>query len=215
MKAIFFDLDGTLTDSGEGIMNCAAVAFQHLQLPVPDRQALRVFVGPPLDDSFLRFGVPKEKVWEAITAFRARYAVKGKFENFPYEGIPQVLKKLQDMGYPLYVATSKPETLAKEVMTHFGLTLYFEAICGATMDGSRSTKEDVITYLLEQIGGADDPIMVGDTVYDVLGAAAHQIPAVGVAWGYGSPEEMKKAGAIAIAYTPAELLNLIKKEQAL
>ena len=211
MKAIFFDLDGTLTDSGEGIMNCATAAFEHLKMEIPSRQALRAFVGPPLSETFAKFGVSPDKIQEAISAFRKHYTVTGKFENFPYEGIPGLLKALQTAGYPLYVATSKPETMAKEIMEHFHLSSYFTLICGATLDSSRATKEEVIAYLLQQIGGAESPLMVGDTVYDVLGAAAHGIPTIGVSWGYGSENEMISAGAVSIAHTPEELLKLIQK----
>ena len=209
MKPIFFDLDGTLTDSGEGIMNCAAAAFTHLGMAVPERQRMRVFVGPPLSSTFSDFGVPAHRIDEAIAAFRARYSVTGKFENFPYPGIPELLHQLQQAGYPLYVATSKPESLAHEVMEHFDLSRYFTLICGATMDSSRVCKEDVISYLLQQIGPVADPIMVGDTVYDVVGAAAHSIPTVGVSWGYGDAAQMRQAGAVSIAHSPQELFEIL------
>ena len=208
-KAIFFDLDGTLTDSGEGIMNCATLALEHFGLPVPQRQQMRVFVGPPLDQTFMKFGVPADKTEEAIRVFRSRYTTVGKFENFPYPGIRQLLDALQARGHRLFVATSKPEGLAKEVLRHFELDSYFEIICGATLDGSRSHKADVITYLLAQAKDVSNTVMVGDTAYDVIGAAEHGIGCIGVAWGYGLVEDMEKAGAVAIAKTPEELLDLL------
>ena len=209
MKSILFDLDGTLTDSGEGILNCATLALEHFGIPVPSRQEMRVFVGPPLDQTFLKFGVPADRIDEAIRVFRSRYLTVGKFENFPYPGIPELLQTLHRQGFPLYVATSKPESTAIEVLEHFGLATYFEKICGATMDSSRITKEQVIAYLLEQIGSKQDAVMVGDTAFDVTGAAAFGIPTVGVAWGYGCVEEMQTAGAVAIAQTPEALLRLL------
>jgi len=210
-KTILFDLDGTLTDSGEGIMNCAALALTHFGLPVPDRAAMRVFVGPPLDETFIKFGVPADKADEAIAVYRSRYTTVGKFENFPYPGIEQLLKKLKQQGHRLFVATSKPEAMSIEILSHFGLAEYFEMICGATLDGSRSRKADVIAYLLARTGGAENMVMVGDTHLDILGAAAHGIPAIGVAWGYGETEDMANAGAIAIAHSVDELLALLNQ----
>ena len=209
-KTILFDLDGTLTDSGEGIINCVILGLEHFRLPVPDREALRVFVGPPLHDTFVKFGVPEDQADEAVRVYRSRYNTVGKFENTPYPGIYELLQFLRNNGHTLLVATSKPESLAVEIMDKFELSKYFHRICGASLDRSRSTKEDVIAYLLAQNGGAEDMVMVGDTAFDVLGAAAHGIPTIGVSWGYGSVEEMVAAGAKAIAYTMDELLALLK-----
>ena len=208
-KAIFFDLDGTLPDSGEGIMNCATLGLQHFGLPVPSREEMRVFVGPPLDQTFIKFGVPEDKTDEAIAVFRSRYRTIGKYENFPYPGIREALQTLKAQGHRLFVATSKPEVLANEVLEHFGLSEVFEQIAGATLDGSRSHKADVITYLLGLTGDVGQTIMVGDTAFDVLGAAQHGIPTIGVSWGYGEVPDMEKAGAIAIAHTMEELIFLI------
>ena len=210
-KAVFFDLDGTLTDSGEGIINCATLALEHFGLPVPTREEMRVFVGPPLDQTFLKFGVPADKTQEAIDVFRGRYLVVGKFENFPYPGIREALQTLKDQGHRLFVATSKPEVTALEVLEKFELTQYFEQIVGATMDGSRSHKADVIAYLLQQTGDVGQTLMVGDTAFDVIGAAAHGISTIGVSWGYGQVADMEKAGAIAIANTMDELIALINQ----
>ena len=117
-RAIFFDLDGTLTDSGPGIINCAQLALAHFGIQVPDRDQLRVFVGPPLRQSFARFGVPPASLDEAIARFRARYVPIGKFENTPYPGIAGLLDRLQGAGYRLFVATSKPQVTAQEVLEH-------------------------------------------------------------------------------------------------
>ena len=209
-KTILFDLDGTLTDSGEGIINCAALALEHFGLEVPDRDTMRVFVGPPLHETFIRFGVPADKTDEAIRVYRSRYVPIGKFENTPYPGIRQLLEQLKADGHTLYVATSKPENMSVEILEHFDLAKYFDAICGATLDKTRSSKEDVIAYLLAENGRADNMVMVGDTIYDIIGAAAHGISAIGVDWGYGKSEDMVKAGAKAIAYTPEELLKLLQ-----
>ncbi|MBQ9837923.1 MAG: HAD-IA family hydrolase [Oscillospiraceae bacterium] len=210
-KAILFDLDGTLTDSGEGIINCASLALRHFGLSVPSREEMRVFVGPPLDHSFRCFGVPADKTDEAIAVYRSRYTTVGKFENFPYPGIRQLLEKLKNDGHRLFVATSKPEGLSVEILTKFELAEFFELICGATLDSSRSKKADVIAYLLEKIGGADNAVMVGDTAFDVIGAKAHGIDTIGVAWGYGAVADMVDAGAAAIADSPEALYDMLSK----
>lgn len=208
-KAILFDLDGTLTDSGEGIMNCAELALRHFGLPVPDRQTMRVFVGPPLDQTFIKFGVPADKTDEAIAVYRSRYLTVGLFENAPYPGIEELLRKLQDNGHRLFVATSKPEATSIRIMEKFDLVKYFEQICGATYDGSISTKEEVIAHLLGRIGDPGQCLMVGDTTFDIIGAKAHGIETIGVSWGYGKVTDMEKAGAKAIAYAMDELYDLL------
>ena len=204
-KRIIFDLDGTLTDSGEGILNSVEMTLRHFALPVPDRQALRGFVGPPLRDTFIEHGVPEDRVEEAILIYRSRYNTIGKFENWPYPGIPKMLEKLQKLGYSLVVATSKPEDTAVEIMNKFQLSQYFDEICGATADGSRDKKSKVIAYLLSKLDHTGNVWMVGDTAFDVIGATVHGIPTIGVSWGYGKIESMIDAGAIAIVHTVDEL----------
>lgn len=209
-KAILFDLDGTLTDSGEGIINCAALALEHFGIPVPSREEMRVFVGPPLHDTFRKFGVPADKTGEAVEVYRSRYNPIGKYENTPYPGIRELLEALTQQGHRLYVATSKPEEMSRDILAHFDLAQYFTLICGASLDTSRSTKDAVIAYLLEQSGEQTHMVMVGDTLYDILGAKAHGIPGIGVSWGYGKVSEMVEAGAVAIADTPQQLLEILE-----
>ena len=208
-KTILFDLDGTLTDSGEGIINCVIPALKHFGLPVPPREELRVFVGPPLRDSFIRFGVKPEDAEEAVAIYRKRYVPTGMFENTPYPGIHALLAALREAGHTLYVATAKPEEMATAILEKFQLAPYFHMICGASMDDTRDSKDKVIAYLLERTDDASNAIMVGDTAYDVLGAAEHGIPTIGVSWGYGTVEDMEKAGAKAIVHSPAQLLDML------
>ena len=209
-KAILFDLDGTLTDSGEGIINCAIITLEHYGLSVPSREEMRVFVGPPLHDTFIEFGVPEEQVDEAIAIYRKRYVPIGAYENTPYPGVENLLDTLQKEGCRLYVATSKPEAMSIKILEHFDLAKYFTKICGAANDRSRNTKEAVISYLLEQTGEKGNMIMVGDTVYDVEGAKALGIPCIGVSWGYGEVADMEKAGAVSIAHSMEELLSALR-----
>lgn len=210
MKQILFDLDGTLTDSGEGIIRCAQETLSHFGLPVPTKEALRVIVGPPLRQSFLRFGIRPEDIDKAVEIYRQHYVAHGKFENFPYPGIEQLLQRLKNDGHHLYVATSKPETMSIEILEHFGLAKYFDIICGASPDCSRDTKAKVIQHLLTQISPIPGKIiMVGDTVYDVEGANELQIPAIGVSWGYGIVDDMRQAGAMGIADSMDQLYQQI------
>lgn len=209
-KTVLFDLDGTLTDSGEGIINCATLALRHFGLPIPAYEDMRTFVGPPLRDSFIRFGVPADQTDEAIRVYRSRYIPTGMFENTPYPGVRELLEALRAEGYTLYVATSKPEEMSVTILKKFDLAKYFHRICGASIDSSRSTKDAVIAYLLESSGAKEDMVMVGDTKYDILGAKTHGIPAIGVGWGYGKVEEMEEAGAVGIADSMEQLLGLIR-----
>lgn len=211
-RSILFDLDGTLTDSGEGILNSAAYALEQLNVPVPSREEMRVFVGPPLHETFVKFGVPRELAEEAVRLYRVRYIPIGKYENHPYPGIRELLETLQSRGHRLYVATSKPEGMSIDILEHFDLAKYFIRICGASMDASRTAKDAVIAYLLEETGEAGNMVMVGDTEFDVLGAKTHGIPCIGVSWGYGETAAMEAAGAAAIAQDTEELLALLDTE---
>lgn len=211
MKTILFDLDGTITDSGDGIINCALFALEHFHLPLPDRETMRAFVGPPLHETFVKFGVPEDRADEAVAVYRERYIPTGMFENKPYPGVDELLSSLKNQGHKLLIATSKPEWMAVDILKHFGLDKYFDSICGATMDTSRTSKDAVIGYLLSKNDTAENMIMVGDTEFDVLGAAKHNIPCIGVSWGYGSTEQMISAGAIAVVNTMKELYEYLSK----
>lgn len=208
---LFFDLDGTLTDSGEGIMNSAVYALSLLGLPVPDAHELRKMVGPPLSAGFGSLGVPEALIEDAIRLYRENYHGKGgKYQNSVYPGIPEMLQQLKKQSFRLYVATSKPEGLAREIMTHFKLDGYFEYIAGASMDHSRENKDDVLRYLIDTVGGTGESVMIGDTHYDVTGAKNLGLPCIGVTWGYGDAESMLISGAVALADSPSELAELLR-----
>lgn len=209
MKHLLFDLDGTLTDSGEGIIRCGQETLAHFGLEVPDYDDLRPMVGPPLRDSLRRFGISEENMDEAIEVYRVAYVDHGQYENFPYPGIEDLLKRLCADGHKLYVATSKPEVMAQHILKHFGLDRYFNVICGSTLDGNRITKAEVIRHLLAQLPENEKIIMIGDTIYDIEGANELDLPSIGVAWGYGDIAHMKAAGAIGIANSMDELYQMI------
>ena len=210
-RYIFFDLDGTLTDSGPGIVHSVAYALRKLGVEPPEPEKLRPFIGPPLLWSFAHFyGFDEEKCREGVRLYREYFTAGGMFENSVYPGIPEALERLRAAGFRLAVATSKPELFSKQIISHFGLDGSFEAVCGAAMDETRTEKADVIRYALETLGvTAGESLMVGDREHDVLGAKAVGLSCVGALWGYGSREELTNAGASALAETPQEMTELI------
>ena len=209
---ILFDLDGTLTDPGEGITNSVAHALKRLGIPVPERRALYKFIGPPLYASFMDFyGLDRQKALEAVEFYREYYRDRGIWENEVYAGIPELLAKLKGADKRLLVATSKPENFALQILEHFDLRQYFDRVAGSTLDSSRVEKADVIRYALEQQGIAPGPsvVMVGDREHDVLGARKAGLDCIGVLFGYGDAPELQKAGAARIAATVEELAGLL------
>ncbi len=210
--AVFFDLDGTLTESGTGIIRSFRYAFEKMEMELDPEADLSVVIGPPLAGSFIRFGVPAERADEAVRKYRERYMTVGKYENEPYPGIRELLAKLKEAGLKLYVATSKPELLAVDILEHFDLAKYFDEIAGASMDGKRGTKEQVIRWLIEKADLKETAVMVGDTEFDITGAKQTGLDGIGVTWGYGTKESMKEAGADGLADTMDELYTLITAE---
>jgi phosphoglycolate phosphatase-like HAD superfamily hydrolase len=183
-ELVIFDLDGTLTDSAQGIVASFRHALDHIGAPVPEGDLAAQIVGPPMDDTFRSmFG---ESAEEAIAAFRAEYGSRGWAMNTLFDGIEPLLADLRAAGVRLAVATSKLEPTARRVLAHFGVDQHFEVIAGATPDGSRKSKEEVLAHALEQLQPLPQRVlMVGDRSHDVHGAAAHGIDTVVVGWGYG------------------------------
>ncbi|MEE1087175.1 MAG: HAD-IA family hydrolase [Schaedlerella sp.] len=213
IHTILFDLDGTLTDSGEGIINSVEYTLKKYGFEVEDREQLRSFVGPPLAAQFSKYcGFSKEEGHRAVDVYREYYQVKGIFENTVYDGILDVLKDLKDRGYQICMATSKPEKFAKIIAEHFGFAQYFDVIAGSLMDGGRVNKDEVIEYVLDACGvtDRDTVLMVGDRCYDINGAKKAGTHSMGVLFGYGSREELEEAGAELIAETPEDIARLIK-----
>lgn len=207
--SILFDLDGTITDSGAGIIHGFRIVLCHYGLPMIPAAQERSVVGPPLRESFLRFGIAAAEVDEAVRIYRKFYIAEGQYENLVYPGIEGMLQTLKRSGCDLYIATSKPEVMAVNILKYFGLADYFTLICGAAEDRSRDTKAKVISHLLQQINARDRIVMVGDTVYDIVGAASLGIPAIGVAWGYGEVDQMQKTGALDIAKDAGHLTQML------
>ena len=209
---VLFDLDGTLTDPGEGITNSVAYALKKYDIEVSDKRELYKFIGPPLKDSFMKYyGFNEVKAEEAIAYYREYFRDIGIFENEVYEGVVDMLKALCNEGKKLVLATSKPEEFAIRILEHFDLSKYFTVAAGASMDSSRSKKGDVIAYAISLCEDfcKDTAVMVGDRKHDIIGAKENGLKSIGVLYGYGDEAELKTAGADYIASTTDDILKLI------
>ena len=207
-QIVFFDLDGTLTDSGLGITNSVAYALSKWNIHVEDRASLNKFVGPPLEAAFSEYyGFTREESHQALLYYREYFCEKGMFENRVYEGITELLAHLKATGRTVILATSKPEEYAVQILEQFGLLSYFDQVAGASMDEVRVKKSDVIAYALERADITDlsRAVMVGDRDNDMRGAADNGLASIGVLYGYGSREELEEAGADQLAETVEDL----------
>jgi len=201
--AVLFDLDGTLTDSSEGIFRCFRHAFARYEetggpaVTLPGDETLRDIVGPPLRQSFARYGGAAH-VERLIGFYRERYETVGAFENRIYDGVVPALDHLKRADVRLFVATSKTEADAVRILTHFGLAARFDSINGARADGSRAAKREIIGDTLAAHSVAPETAtMIGDRSYDIEGARGLSVRAIGALWGYGTAEELKDADALA------------------
>lgn len=214
-QGVLFDLDGTLTASGEGITKSVQYALKKMGRPDlgKDRKKLEVFVGPPLLEQFMDYaGFSEEEAAEAVKYYRERYNVTGIFENQPYPGIKELLEGLKEKGIMLAVASSKPDQMVKIVLDHFHLDTYFDVIMGSDINRPKMTKAEVIFQVLEKMNCLDkreQAIMVGDRHYDVLGAKEAGLSCIGVTYGYGTKEELLRAGAVKTADSTRELGKLL------
>ncbi len=213
-RYIFFDLDGTLTDSAEGITKSVAYALEKFNITVSDLNQLNVFVGPPLKEAFMKFhGLSESDALKAVEYYRERFRDVGIFENRVYDGVYELLERLNAANLKIIMATSKPEEFAKRIADHFGLTKYFTLIAGATFDGKISSKTDVLEYAFSKfdVKNKAEAIMIGDRYHDIDGAKDMKIASIGVLYGYGSLEELKNAGATYLAEAPQTIGDIILK----
>ena len=205
---IYFDLDGTLTDPYEGITKCILYALDRLGFPHPDDDYLYSCIGPPLWDTFPEM-VGQELTKKAIDLYRERFVEVGWQENKPYDGIVDALATIAENDHLLFVATAKPHKHAARIVEHFGMGEFFSTVYGSELDGTRATKTELLEYAISLNPGASRHIMVGDRKHDLAGAIANNMTPVGVAYGYGSIEELEDAGATAIAQAPADLPRIL------
>lgn len=210
MDAIFFDLDGTLTDPKPGITRSIQYALERLEHPViPSEDELTWCIGPPLRASFVRM-LGDDVADRAVTLYRERFGDVGLYENGVYDGIEDTLTALRASGHRLFVATSKAHVFADRIIDHFGLRPYFERVFGAELDGTRVEKTHLLDYALKQV--AVDPartVMIGDRSHDMIGARANGMAGIGVLYGYGTRAELIEAGARQLCATPRAILDCV------
>ena len=208
MSALYFDLDGTLTDPKPGITGSIQYALQKLDLPVPSQDELTWCIGPPLRASFATMLGGEDRADLAVSFYRERFSDVGLYENSLYPGIKEVLTTLGRTGRRMFVATSKPRIFAERIIEHFGLAGHFEVVFGSELDGTRVHKTDLLAYALEATGvKASQALMIGDRSHDMIGARNNGMGAVGVLYGYGCREELIGAGASHVCATPGEVLD--------
>lgn len=208
---IFFDLDGTITDSEQGIIKSVQYALEYFDISV-EQEKLIPFIGPPLRDSFAQFFPDDQnKVNEAISKYREYYSERGIFENRLYDGARELLQHLTECGQTLALATSKPEPFAERIVEHFNIASYFACVAGAQLNGPRNNKPAVLQYACQRLGVSPsfDCIMVGDRKYDVLGAHEVGMPCAAVLYGYGPESELIQAGADWICHDMEALQKLL------
>ena len=210
-KAILFDLDGTLTESGEGITKCVQYALEKLGRPESDLEKLKVFIGPPLMEQFMKYAdMDEATARKAVEYYRERYSTTGIFENRPYLGVEKMLQELRRKKYLLAVASSKPEYYVKQILDHFQLTGYFDEIVGSEMNGKRTNKAEVIEETLSRLHMSDkrdQVIMIGDKEHDVFGARKAGLKCIAVSYGYGTEEELKNAVPFKTVASTDEILD--------
>ncbi len=212
MDAIFFDLDGTLTDPKPGITRSIQYALQKLNLPtIPTEDELTWCIGPPLRASFVRLLGAEDHADRAVSLYRERFSDIGLFENRVYDGISEVLTALSQSGQRVFVATSKPHVFATRIVEHFGLRHHFEHVFGSELDGTRVDKSDLLAHALKT--AAVNPaktLMIGDRSHDMVGAKNNGMQGIGVLYGYGNRDELLGAGAREVCATPQAILEYLK-----
>lgn len=210
-QAVLFDLDGTITDSQEGIIKCVQFALQSLGIEETDGSRLKSFIGPPLWDTFQHlYHLSDEQTDQAVEKYRERFRVTGIYENRLYDGIKPLLERLKGKGIKLAIASTKPLVFVEEVLRYFGITELFDAVCGTALDKAHSDKAPLIRDALRQLDvRADHAVMIGDRRFDIEGAYSVGMPSIGVLYGYGSKEELSAAGATQLAPSVAGLTELL------
>lgn len=210
--AVLWDLDGTISASGEGVRKCIRLMLAEMGKPCPDLSDFSVFIGPPLTQTFSRLcGLTDEEVARALPIYRRFYDIHGTKANSLYDGVEKALAALQKNGVKMAICTSKNERLARDVIDLLGIGGYLDAICGSRDDGTRKEKPDLIPYALHSLGDIpkERAVMIGDTCFDTKGAITVGVDFIGVTYGYGRRDLMEEAGATIFAATPEELLTYL------
>lgn len=214
MNTILFDLDGTLIDSSEGIIKSVLYTLDFYGIKEPDTAKLYQFIGPPLSESFEKYyGFSPEKAYEAVQKYRERYNTTGIFECSMYPGVEACIRRLKAQGYRIGMASSKPEESCRRILEHFGILELFDDVVGATFDGRRDKKSEILEEVMRRWSSIprEEMCLIGDTMFDVNGAKQLGIPCLAVSFGFGDVEEMKQAGVIAVCDAMEDLPELLEK----
>jgi phosphoglycolate phosphatase len=209
---MLFDLDGTLTDSEEGVTRSIQYALKRLKKSVPVTEDLYWCIGPPLIESFKKIlgDDGSGQAHEALLMYRERFAKIGKFENKVYDGIPEVLSQLKEKGFSLFVATSKPTVYSIDIIKHFALSPYFKQVYGSELNGDLVDKTELIAHIISTEGfDKNNAVMIGDRSHDIIGAKNNGLTSIGVTYGYGTREELMDSGADLLAASPSDILNIL------
>ena len=213
IEHIFFDLDGTVVNSQEGVINSVVYSLKKLGKQVLSKEILKKFIGPPLVDSYMNYcGLDRETALKAIEVYRENYREKGLFEYSLYDGVVELIGLFKAEGKKVYIATSKPEIFALKILSDAGIDAMFDGIFGATLDSSRVKKADVLSYAISSICIEDisKTILIGDTVFDVFGAKEKGIKSLAVTYGYETKEALVSSNPDYIVDSPLEILKVIK-----
>ncbi|KAB0624626.1 HAD-IA family hydrolase [Acinetobacter guillouiae] len=213
IKNILIDLDGTLTDPKVGITTSARYGLAKVGHPIPDSENIDWIIGPPLKASLAKLlNVEANNILaeQALLGYRERFAVTGLFENHVFDDVAQTLEALKSKGYRLFLATAKPEVYARQILDHFDLLKYFDYPYGSELNGERTNKGELITYILEKEKlNPEECLMVGDREHDIFGARKNAIETIAVEYGYGSKQELDEAEPKTRIAKFSELLNLL------
>lgn len=212
-KYVLFDLDGTLNDPYEGITSCIKYALESVGIEENNPDKLRTYIGPPLRDTFAKYGFDSEKCEELVAKYREKFLVTGIHQNVPYEGVHEMLKKLHEHGCKIALASCKPEHACKIILEETGMLKYFDVVSGATLDKTLDTKPAIIELSLRRLGVTEEELehvyMVGDRDMDMIGAHENKVTAVGALFGYGGRDELTEAGADYLIKSPLELVDIV------
>lgn len=211
IKNILFDLDGTIIEPQEGIINSILYSLHAMGIEEPNEEELKSFIGPPLIDSFVtRYSLTIEEASKAVDLYRVYFSFEGLYQSTLYTGIVELLTTLYQKGFKLFIATSKPTVFAHRILLHFNISDLFEGIIGSNLDNTRKDKSDVIAFAIEQFHlNRDETIMVGDRIYDIIGARNNSLVSIGVTYGHGGIKELQDAGANHIVETVRTLSSLL------
>ena len=214
MKAVLFDMDGTLADTSRGVFRCFRLVFDTFGIEVDPGFSLRKCIGPPIDFSFRNyFGMSEDDIKRAEKVFREEYVSRGVYECEPFAGMADCVKKVKDKGFITTVASSKPEVMCKKILEQFGMTDLFDVVAGAIPERGINTKEEVLLDLFDRLSGVDkqDMLLIGDSIFDAEGANLTGIKCLAVEYGFGDADDMIKMGAVGKVSHPADIPDAVEK----